>query len=106
MENKDTIEFYTYLPIQLDASCNGYQHLALLTKDDRLFDKLNLAPSTHDDKPDDFYSYILEKVYAYIKTEALKLKKLEFINEKESKLLNSYDILSLIKFERSIVKKL
>lgn len=32
MKNNDSVVFYTFLPIQLDASYNAYQHLVLLTK--------------------------------------------------------------------------
>ena len=59
MKDNETREFYTYLPIQLDATCNGYQHLSLLTRKSNLFNKLNLSTSTHDDDPDDFYTFIL-----------------------------------------------
>ncbi len=37
MNDLDKTLFNSYLPIQLDASCNGYQHLALLTKETKLF---------------------------------------------------------------------
>ena len=73
MDNKDSILFYTYLPIQLDATCNGYQHLALLTQETKLLSKLNLAESTHDDDPNDFYSYIANINKESIKTIIEKL---------------------------------
>lgn len=60
MNNIDNIVFYTYLPIQLDATCNGYQHLALLTHEIGLLSKLNLGVSTHNDDPNDYYSYIAD----------------------------------------------
>lgn len=30
LDNSETTHFTSYLPIQLDATCNGYQHLAML----------------------------------------------------------------------------
>jgi len=58
LNDNDTIYFKTYLPIRLDASCNGYQHLALLSLDHNLAKELNLTKSTWNDPPKDLYSYI------------------------------------------------
>ena len=58
----DRIEFKTRLPIQLDATCNGFQHLALLSNEKQLFEVLNLRKSEKSDAPKDFYSYMLSKL--------------------------------------------
>ncbi|RKF61026.1 putative DNA-directed RNA polymerase [Golovinomyces cichoracearum] len=63
--------FSTYLPIQLDASCNGFQHLALLSDEVGLFEELNLSES---DEPKDFYTFILNKVNTHLQAKLVKLE--------------------------------
>jgi DNA-directed RNA polymerase len=46
LHNNEIDYFETYLPIQLDASCNGFQHLSLLSSDYNLAKQLNLTKST------------------------------------------------------------
>ena len=62
MNDLDATTFITDLPIQLDASCNGYQHISLLTREKKILKHLNLTASTNDDNPEDFYNFILLKV--------------------------------------------
>ena len=42
MADPDINGFSTYLPIRLDASCNGYQHISLLTREEKVAEYLNL----------------------------------------------------------------
>lgn len=58
-ENEILDKFYTYLPIQLDATCNGFQHLAMMSNEKKLFKHLNLSTSNKDEEPKDFYNYLL-----------------------------------------------
>jgi len=44
--NNTSAYFETHLPIQLDATCNGYQHLSLLSLDHDLAKELNLTKSS------------------------------------------------------------
>lgn len=104
--NKDKTVFYSYLPIQLDASCNGYQHLALLTRETKIFNNLNLGRSTHDDIPDDFYRYIIEENMKYMLEKQKILSSIDIKSDTDAKLLESINRLIEVSFDRSLVKKL
>jgi len=92
-------KFNTYLPIQLDASCNGYQHLSLLTRDEKVHKHLNLTPSTKDDEPNDLYNYMLIKIREYIK---YKVSNSLWESEEEKESLVRLDKITL---NRNILKK-
>ena len=62
----DKKEFKTYLPIQLDGTCNGFQHLALMSNELDLFESLNLYDSNKDKDPKDFYRHLLNIVEGYL----------------------------------------
>lgn len=67
--------FSTYLPVQLDATCNGFQHMALLSNEAILFEVLNLvSDSSQANKdsvsllPKDFYNFLLHKLIKYFQS--------------------------------------
>ena len=64
VNNKEEF-FVTNLPIQLDATCNGFQHLSLLLEDSNLAKRVNLGPSSWNEYPEDFYSFLSLKVKDY-----------------------------------------
>ena len=68
MNDVSQSSFKTYLPIQLDASCNGYQHISLLTRATEIFEQLNTLPTTKNDKPNYFYLYLLVNVFDRLRT--------------------------------------
>jgi hypothetical protein len=69
VNNNEVTYFETYLPVRLDATCNGYQHLALLSMDNNLAKELNLTKSSWDDVPKDFYSFIGINLISWYKTQ-------------------------------------
>lgn len=95
--NENLMEFETYLPIQLDATCNGFQHLALLSNEKVLFKELNLT--SHNDKPKDFYNFLLHKLKLIFEH---KVSLNELIDDKTS---GSYDRLNNFIWDRAFVKK-
>nr|pir DNA-directed RNA polymerase (EC 2.7.7.6) - Podospora anserina mitochondrion plasmid pAL2-1 [Podospora anserina] len=99
LDNHDVSWFDTYLPIQMDATCNGFQHLSLLSLDSNLSKELNLSESTWDDVPKDFYTFLVVCFIDYLKTETLENKNL---TPKESE---SYNRLINMKIIREIIKK-
>lgn len=67
INNHEVMYFETYLPIQMDATCNGFQHLSLLSSDKNLAKELNLVKSTWADKPKDFYTFLLNNLIAHFR---------------------------------------
>ena len=96
--NIETSYFETHLPIQLDATCNGYQHLSLLISDYDMAKELNLVKSSKEDIPKDYYGFIILKLIDFFKNK-LKSNNLS----KEDK--NCYKRLSRIIITRSTIKK-
>lgn len=90
--------FETYLPIQLDATCNGYQHLSLLSLDHNLAEQLNLTKSNWEDEPKDFYTFTGVKLISYFKD---KLKD-EALSQEEREICCRLSNLSIT---RSVIKK-
>ena len=79
--------YISYFPIQLDATCNGYQHLSLLTGDEPLAGKLNLISGDNDEMPEDFYSFIGLKINDY-----LEIRKIDENNNKKNYLSSNKDL--------------
>ena len=97
MSNNDITYFNTHLPIQLDATCNGYQHLSMLSSDNQLAKELNLIESNWSDEPRDLYTYVSVNMKNYYK-EQLKLPSL---TEEQ---VDTYTRLSNMSIPRSVVK--
>lgn len=72
LNNENAHEFKTYLPIQLDGTCNGFQHLALLSNETDLFAPLNFIESNKNEDPNDLYNHILDNLNVYIEDKRQK----------------------------------
>lgn len=84
LNNEDSREFKTYLPIQLDATCNGFQHLALLSNENSLFNVLNLTNNSKvgdELEPNDFYNFLMFKLKNFINQE-LSIEDSDLQNQK------------------------
>lgn len=55
----DDPKYIVKLPVFLDATCSGIQHLATLLLDKELAKKVNLTPQTNSDNVQDIYSEIM-----------------------------------------------
>lgn len=96
--NIESSYFVTHLPIQLDATCNGYQHLSLLLYDYDMGEQLNLAKSSWEDKPKDFYSFIGMELIDYF----IKKKQSDKITPEDKA---CYERLEKLVIIRSTIKK-
>jgi DNA-directed RNA polymerase len=99
LDNHEVSDFETYLPIQMDATCNGFQHLSLLSLDPSLGAELNLTESCQKDKPKDFYNFLMTSLTDYFKTE------IENNTDLSLEIKESYTRLIESKLNRYIIKK-
>ena len=83
--------FISHLPIYVDATCNGLQHLAAMTSDITLAKYVNLLKTSINDEPDDIYNEMLNIVNLKIKDKIQK-------NPKYGKLYH-------LKLDRNFVKR-
>nr|QWO71375.1 RNA polymerase [Calocybe gangraenosa] len=112
--DKET-SYISYFPIQLDATCNGYQHLSLLTGDEPLAGQLNLISGDENSIPEDFYSFVGIKINDYLKQrliiekqnlENLKLDSSQQINpipiNSTQKVINNEVKLDIVEFQKVV----
>ena len=90
--------FYTHLSIQLDGTCNGYQHLSLLSLDYNLAKELNLTKSSWNHEPKDFYSFTSTRLISFFQD---KLKDNELSKDERETCIR----LSNLTIARKIVKR-
>jgi hypothetical protein len=64
---EDPENFITHLPIQLDATCNGLQHLSVMSANSKLAQLVNLLPNSEDQNPFDLYSVVLAEIEKKVK---------------------------------------
>lgn len=57
-----TLDMANRIPVQLDGTCNGLQHLSALFRDEEAARHVNLCASTLEDTPADIYGVVSEKV--------------------------------------------
>jgi DNA-directed RNA polymerase len=96
LNNVQDIEFKTYMPIQLDGTCNGFQHLAMLANETDLFDSLNLYESDKKKDPKDFYTNVLDQLNVYLKD--------KYNETTDEEVKKSYSRLLNLGLNRNIIK--
>lgn len=95
LEYKDYLDdpdnFISKLPVYIDATCNGLQHMALMMNDLNLGKYVNILKSSDMDLPNDIYEVMVK----YVKTG------ISCLIEKDT----AYSKLSLLNIDRSFIKR-
>jgi DNA-directed RNA polymerase len=97
--NKDP-NYLVKLPIFLDATCSGVQHLAAIAQDLDLAQHVNLVPQSDNDKVSDIYAYLTDPINETIRAEgianpiysSLKFVKLERSDVKQPIMTKTYNV--------------
>ncbi len=86
-------EFVSHLPLFIDGSNNGSQHLTAMSRDEELAPYVNLVPS---EVPGDLYALVAEKVWSRL--EALEMRvpssiynQLDYVLDEAERLQKEYD---------------
>jgi len=87
----DPENFQSHLPIYLDATCNGLQHLSSMINNTNLAKLVNIAQATKEDLPKDVYTFMVKKV----------TEELELLNKKSKEFIK----LTLIEICRKFIKR-
>jgi DNA-directed RNA polymerase len=96
---------YTQLPIQLDATCNGYQHLSMLSRDKSLAESLNLTRKSDDNVPEDFYGLMMNRVLKEVASLESELDNANELDADSSEKLASYKRIIAFNAGRWLLKK-
>jgi DNA-directed RNA polymerase len=86
-------EFVSHLPLFIDGSNNGSQHLTAMSKDEELAPYVNLVPS---EIPGDLYALVAEKVWKRLERLEMKVpsyvyNQLDYVLDEAEKLQKEYD---------------
>lgn len=98
LHEENSLIFDTYLPIQLDATCNGFQHLALLSNETKIYQELNISSVTKRDDPKDFYTFMINKLSLLFKELCMS----ETVNKTDRE---SYSRLNNLIWDRKNIKQ-
>lgn len=79
-------EFESDLPVSIDGSCNGFQHIASLTRNSTLAKQTNVFKSDQD-RPSDFYQHISTLVISVLNKNYHEFHEQTFANEPEKRQL-------------------
>jgi DNA-directed RNA polymerase len=90
INNENATRFLTYFPVQLDATCNGFQHLALLSNEEILFKELNLRVDDDKEYPKDFYNFLIFKIIELLESKIKDMSCIENLNDEDNSKLESY----------------
>jgi DNA-directed RNA polymerase len=80
--------FESRLPIYLDATCSGLQHLSSMISESNLAKYVNIVKSDENDQPNDLYGEMVDKVINLI--ENFVKEKPEYINLLKLKILRGF----------------
>lgn len=103
-EEKSGEEFESDLPVSIDGSCNGFQHIAALTRNSTLAKQTNVFENNQN-RPSDFYQHISTLVISVLNINYHEFHKQTFANEPEKRQLRDAAVSEINKAGKDRVKR-